>query len=107
MGRLSISTAARSRVESSLQPHRSADGAEGARPGRLHEAADVFYSQALAELRSQVPGGQLDLERDIWPLFELELSCITDRVRTRQRNSLERRAAMLQAMRSRLISTRS
>ena len=32
-----------------------------------------FTHRARAELRRQVAGGQLDLEKDIWPLFELEL----------------------------------
>ncbi len=41
--------------------------------GAAAKPLTFFTHRALAELRSQVAGGQLDLERDIWPLFELEL----------------------------------
>jgi len=29
--------------------------------------------KAVAEIRTKTPGGKLDLERDLWPLFELEM----------------------------------
>ena len=32
-----------------------------------------FTHRALAELKSRTPGGQLDFERDLWQLFELEM----------------------------------
>jgi len=32
-----------------------------------------FTPKAVAELRAKRPGEQLDLERDLWPLFELEM----------------------------------
>jgi hypothetical protein len=32
-----------------------------------------FTHSALAELRRRAPDGKLDLDRDIWPLFELEM----------------------------------
>ncbi len=32
-----------------------------------------FTHRALAELRKQAPDGKLDLERELWPLFELEM----------------------------------
>ncbi|HEY0098168.1 MAG TPA: FAD/NAD(P)-binding protein [Pyrinomonadaceae bacterium] len=32
-----------------------------------------FTHRALAELRRRAPGGRLDFERDLWPLFELEM----------------------------------
>lgn len=40
----------------------------------LHARPLTFFThRALAELRSQTPGGRLDFERDLWPLFELEM----------------------------------
>jgi hypothetical protein len=40
----------------------------------LHARPLTFFTHdALAELRRRTPGGRLDFERDLWPLFELEM----------------------------------
>ena len=40
----------------------------------LHARPLTFFTRdALAELQRHAPGGQLDFERDLWPLFELEM----------------------------------
>lgn len=40
----------------------------------LHARPLTFFTHdALAELRRQTRGGRLDFERDLWPLFELEM----------------------------------
>jgi len=51
-----------------------------------------FTDSALAELRRQAPDGKLDLEKDLWPLFELEMELHYYRVVMRDRDELEQLA---------------
>lgn len=39
----------------------------------VEQTLTFLTHSALAELRKQARGGKLDLERDLWPLFELEM----------------------------------
>ncbi len=39
----------------------------------VEQTLTFFTHSALAELRTQATGGKLDLKRDLWPLFELEM----------------------------------
>jgi len=62
-----------------------------------------FTHDALAELRRHAPGGKLDFERDLWPLFELEMELHYYRVVMREdedaRRQLESCGDDAQAMR--------
>lgn len=62
-----------------------------------------FTHAALDELRRAAPGGKLDFERDLWPLFELEMELHYYRVVMRDdedaRRRLESCASDAQAMR--------
>ncbi len=49
-----------------------------------------FTHPALAELRKQASDGKLDLERDLWPLFELEMELQYYRVVMRDSDALEK-----------------
>lgn len=47
----------------------------------LHARPLTFFTHdALTELRRATPGGRLDFERDLWPLFELEMELYYYRV---------------------------
>jgi hypothetical protein len=47
----------------------------------LHARPLTFFTHdALVELRCRTPGGRLDFERDLWPLFELEMELYYYRV---------------------------
>jgi FAD-NAD(P)-binding len=52
-----------------------------------------FTDRALAELRGQAPDGKLDLEKDLWPLFELEMELQYYRVVMRGSGHLEQLAS--------------
>lgn len=61
-----------------------------------------FSSQALAELRRRKPGGKLDFETDLWPLFELEMELHFYRVvmsESEERQELESCGSDAQKMR--------
>jgi hypothetical protein len=55
----------------------------------IFERPLTFFTRgALAELRKQSPDGKLDLERDLWPLFELEMELQYYRVVMRDSDEL-------------------